>query len=72
LHWLDETDLPEMHLTQYETENPLQIRTRWRLLSAKPLSISATTSPDNSELKEYTMLLVHGGFEATLDHLNEA
>lgn len=69
LHWLDERDLPEMHLTQYGANQPTEIKSRWKLASAKPLAISSQESPDNPELKEYTLVLVHGGFEPTYDHL---
>jgi hypothetical protein len=69
LHWLDEIDLPEMLLTQYDLQNPTVIKTRWRLTSAKPLSLSCCQSPDNAELKEYTLVLVHAGFMPTFDHL---
>lgn len=69
LHWLDERDLPEMHLSVYYAEEPTTIKSRFRLSSAKPLAISSAESPDNRNLKEYTLVLVHGGFDPTMDHL---
>lgn len=72
LHWLDERDLPEMHLTQYAGHKPTEIQSRWQLLFAKPLSISSRLLEGSPGLKEYTLILVHGGFELTFDHLREA
>lgn len=61
LHWLDEPDLPEMYISKLGDDQTLQAR--WRLVNAKPLSLSNCPSPDNAQLMEYTMVLVHGGFE---------
>lgn len=69
LHWLDERDLPEMHLSVYYADDPTRIKSRFRLAAAKPLAISSAESPDNENLKEYTLVLVHGGFDPTFDHL---
>lgn len=60
-----------MHLARYAAETPTKIGSRWKLASAKPLSISSAQSPDNHDLKEYTLVLVHGGFVLTEDHLRE-
>jgi hypothetical protein len=69
LHWLDEQELAEMYLTQYDPQTPIQIKNRWKLSNAKPLALSQIPSPDNPDLKEYSIVLVHGGFEPTFDHL---